>query len=184
MAMAYEYTTARYRNFYSKLLRFYPKPYHERFGESMEQTFNDLCRERREAGGEIFGFVLWSFAETSIGIIKERITFMLMQNKNIARIAIGTGLILLIPLVLTLLNPSAHVNGGHGGGWDWGPGDFIAMGALIFATGLALDFAVRKITHPVYRIIASIAIVTVLFLLWVELAVDGVSQILKLLITS
>src|SRR4029077_16900076 len=38
-------TTARYRNLYAKLLRLYPKPYRERFGEEMEQTFNDICRE-------------------------------------------------------------------------------------------------------------------------------------------
>ena len=182
--MTYEQTTARYRIFYAKLLRFYPEPYRERFGKSMEQTFNDLCRERRETGNKIFGFILWSFAETSIGIIKERIRFMNMQNKNIARIAMGTGLILLIPLVLTMFNPNAHFNGGNGGGWDWAPGDFVAMGVLLFATGLALDFAVRKITHPIYRITASIAILTTILLIWVELAVDGVSQILKLLTTS
>ena len=67
-------TTARYRNLYAKLLHLYPKPYRERFGEEMEQTFNDLCRERRKAGDGLFGFVLWVFAETSAGIIRENIT--------------------------------------------------------------------------------------------------------------
>jgi hypothetical protein len=38
----------RYRHWYAKLLRLYPKPYYERFGEGMEQTFNDLLRERAE----------------------------------------------------------------------------------------------------------------------------------------
>ena len=75
MATVYEHA-ARYRNLYAKLLRFYPKPYHERFGESMEQTFNDLCRERKEAGAGLFGFVLWLFADTLVGIIKEGIKFM------------------------------------------------------------------------------------------------------------
>ena len=39
----------------------------------MEQTFNDLCRERYEAGGGFIGFVLWTFADTLAGIIKENI---------------------------------------------------------------------------------------------------------------
>ena len=74
--MAYERAIARFRHWYAKLLRFYPKPYRERFGESMEQTFNDLCREREEAGDGLFGFVLWTFADTLAGIIKEGIKFM------------------------------------------------------------------------------------------------------------
>jgi len=74
--MAYEHATARYRQWYAKLLRFYPKPYRERFGEGMEQTFNDLCRERYKVGGGLFGFVLWVFADTLVGIIQEGIKFM------------------------------------------------------------------------------------------------------------
>ena len=98
-----------------------------------------------------------------------------MQNKNIVRIAIVVGLILLIPLVLTLLG-----SGVDGEGWNWKLGDFIVMGVLLFGTGLALDFAVRKLTNPVYRVFAVIAIVVALLLIWVELAVDRVSQALAL----
>jgi len=103
-----------------------------------------------------------------------------MQNKNTVRIAIGTGLILLIPLVLTLLNPNARIYGGGGGGWDWAPGGFVVMGALLFGTGLALDFAVWKLTNSIYRVFAVITIVVAFLLIWVELAVDGVSQAVKL----
>jgi hypothetical protein len=71
--MAYEHAAARYKRWYAKLLRFYPKPYHERFGEGMQQTFNDLCRERYNAGDELSGFVFWMFTDTITGIIKENI---------------------------------------------------------------------------------------------------------------
>jgi CDP-diglyceride synthetase len=71
--MAYDHATARYRQWYAKLLRFYPKPYRERFEAEMEQTFNDLCRERYNAGGGLSGFVLWMFTDTVAGIIKENI---------------------------------------------------------------------------------------------------------------
>jgi hypothetical protein len=72
--MANERTIARYRRWYRKLLRFYTRPYRERFTEGMEQTFNDLCRERSRAGEGLFGFVLWMFVETSAGIIREKAT--------------------------------------------------------------------------------------------------------------
>lgn len=48
--MADKHAIERYRRWYRKLLRFYAKPYRERFAESMEQTFNDLCRERAARG--------------------------------------------------------------------------------------------------------------------------------------
>ena len=61
------------RRFYKKLLRLYPRGFRDQLGESMEQTFNDLCRERYKAGDGLFGFVLWTFADTLAGIIKENI---------------------------------------------------------------------------------------------------------------
>lgn len=104
------------------------------------------------------------------------------NKNNIKRIAIVVGLILLLPLIGTLLNPSATVNGGPGGGWDWGFGDFIIMGALLFITGLAIDYAWRKINHPTYRVLAVLVIVFILLALWVELATDGVSRIIQSLL--
>ena len=70
-----------------------------------------------------------------------------MQGMRIKCITVVVGVILLIPLVLMLLDSSSHLRGGEGGGADWELGDFILMGALLFATGLAIDFAIRKITN-------------------------------------
>lgn len=94
-----------------------------------------------------------------------------MMNKNIICIVVVAGLILMVPLVLTLRNPNAHINGGGGGGWDWEPGDFIVMGALLFGTGLAIDFAIRKISKRAYRVFAVVSIVLVFLLIWAEFAV-------------
>ena len=74
--MASESFMRRYRNWYAKLLRLYPKPYRERFGEGMEQTFNDLCRERAKAKRGLFSFALWTFFETSAAIIRENATMI------------------------------------------------------------------------------------------------------------
>src|SRR5262245_32834373 len=85
--MAFEPAIERYRKLYAKLLRSYPKSYRERFAEGMEQTFNDLCRERAEAGDGLIGFVLWMFAETSTAIIRENGRSVVMQNKSMIHIA-------------------------------------------------------------------------------------------------
>jgi len=58
------------RTLYKKLLALYPRGFRERLGESMQQTFNDLCRERQTGAGW-FGFVLWTFVETAVGIVRE-----------------------------------------------------------------------------------------------------------------
>jgi len=43
--MATNVAGRRYRTWYAMLLRLYPRPFRERFGEGMAQTFHDLCRE-------------------------------------------------------------------------------------------------------------------------------------------
>ncbi len=50
--MATNVAGRRYRTWYAMLLRLYPRPFRERFGEGMAQTFHDLCREQqgRQAG--------------------------------------------------------------------------------------------------------------------------------------
>jgi len=58
---------------YRKLIAFYPDGFKQQFGESMEQTFNDLCREKVQAKQPLFGFVLWMFIETAAGIFKEHL---------------------------------------------------------------------------------------------------------------
>lgn len=85
-----------------------------------------------------------------------------MQKKNIIRIAIVTGVILLIPLMLQLMIGT----GVDGQGWNWKPGDFLVIGILLFSAGLAIDFAARKITNPTHRIFAIIAIIATFLLIW------------------
>jgi hypothetical protein len=69
---------------YRKLLVFYPRRFREQLGESMEQTFKDLYKERQTKPGRL-SFVLWMFVETAVGIIKEHV-FLIAQGaamKNI-----------------------------------------------------------------------------------------------------
>jgi len=58
--------------FYKRLISLYPPAFRERFGESMEQTFNDVCNERQEDLS--LAFVFSTFSETSVGILKENLS--------------------------------------------------------------------------------------------------------------
>ena len=80
--MATETSLRRYRSCYAKLLRLYPKPYRERFGEGLEQTFNDLCRERLKSGRALFSFALWMFLETFAAILKENANMIVKNFMN------------------------------------------------------------------------------------------------------
>jgi len=155
-------TTERYRNLYAKLLRLYRKPYRERFGEGMEQTFNDLCRERREVGDGLFGFVLWVFAETSAGIIRENIRFVLAQNitRRLIVWAVVVALILLIPLVA--MQFTSEVN--------WTLSDFVFAGVLLFGAGLTYELA-RKAGGIAYRAAVGVALAAAFLLVWINGAV-------------
>lgn len=94
--MASEAFIRRSRDWYRKLIRFYPKPYRERFGEPMEQTFTDLCRERVSRQEGLFRFALWMFIETSAAILRE-------NCNRLQRCAMNRGSTLFLRLVLSLV---------------------------------------------------------------------------------
>jgi hypothetical protein len=154
--MATEPSLGRYRKWYGKLLRLYPKSYRERFGEGMEQTFHDLCRERAKGDGRIFGFALGMFLETSVGILRENVTINIMRNRNIVRLALIVASILLVPLV---------------GGANWDLFDYVVAGALLFGTGLAYELVAKRMSNKAYRCGVGLAVGAALVLTWMNLAV-------------
>jgi hypothetical protein len=95
------------RRFYRRLLRLYPRGFQDQLGESMEQTFDDLCRERYEAGCGLFGFVLWTFADTLAGIIKENmkkenlIMMPILRNFGAVMISVVASIAILVSTYLT-----------------------------------------------------------------------------------
>jgi len=160
--MAYEHATARYRSWYALLLRLYPKPYRERFGEGMEQTFNDLCRERRAAGDGLFGFVIWMFAETSVGIIGENIIFMAMRNITKRQIVwiVVVALILMIPLVV--MQVTEEVN------WT----EAVAYSFILLAVAGTYELALALRTRNTsYRVAFGVGLGSAFLLGWVNGAV-------------
>lgn len=54
---------------------------------------------------------------------------------------------------------------------NWDYRDFIIMGIFLSVTGLVIEFLTRKIKSFNLRVILTIGILLVLFLIWAELAV-------------
>lgn len=62
---------------YRKIVALYPKPFRERFGASMEQTFRDLCAEQ-DRSAEPSLLLLWPhLADTLIGVGRENVLQMM-----------------------------------------------------------------------------------------------------------
>jgi len=163
MAMADEHAIARYRHWYRKLLRFYSRPYRERFAESMEQTFNDLCRERTTSGDGLLGFVLWVFVETSAGIIRENMSFIMMQNIT-RRLSVWAAVVALLLLFPAWANHNID-------GWNWDLFDFVWAGTVLFGAALTYELVARKGGTTAYRTAVGIACAAGLVLFWINAAV-------------
>ncbi len=97
-----------------------------------------------------------------------------MNRRPFVRPAIGTGLLLIIPLVMTILDRHRP----EGDGWHWGPLDFVVMGGLLFGAGLACELMVARVGARLHRALLGLAILCVVFAIWVELAVGGVGKLL------
>jgi hypothetical protein len=139
--MASDVAIRRYRTWYATLLRRYPLPFRERFGEGMTQTFDDLCLERRSANRGLFGFVLWIFFETSIGVIMENTTRMTQMSKTMLRVALVALGLLMVPLVASRVVE----------GWHWNAGSFVFVYFLFFGVGMAYALIARRMGAWSYK---------------------------------
>src|ERR1051325_10894047 len=139
--MRHEGRLLRHRRWYATLLRLYPKPFRERFGESMEQTFYDACRANASSGRGFFPLALWLYADTVGGIMSEHLRLLFVRHRTIARPALITACFLLIPLWGTF-----YVDG-----WNWGVRGFMAIGSFVFGAALAFELAVKGKSNKAYR---------------------------------
>ena len=80
-----------------------------------------------------------------------------MKNKRLILIIFTTIILLFIPLIA--MQFTNEVN--------WKVSDFVVAGALLIGTGLMCELVIRKVKVTKYRI----AFLTVLILIWTELAV-------------
>ncbi|MFQ5890661.1 MAG: hypothetical protein ACE5JR_11495 [Gemmatimonadota bacterium] len=88
-------------------------------------------------------------------------TVIIMQHKNIIRIALATAFILLLPLLTMQITDEVV----------WDLADFAVAGALLFGTGLTYELVARKMGSIAYRVAVGIALAAAFLLVWVNLAV-------------
>jgi hypothetical protein len=84
---------------------------------------------------------------------------------RIAPWAVSTGL-LLTPLVAMQFTEEV----------DWGVGDFVIIGALLFGACGAFELAARRTGSIAYRAGAGVALVTAFLIVWVNLAVGIIGE--------
>jgi hypothetical protein len=171
--MAPDRTIGRYRRWYARLLRLYPRPFRERFGEPMAQTFTDLIRHRTDASESFHAFALGTFAETTAGILRENMT-QLMQTNNLirwGRWVLVTAAVLAVPALAMAFNIAVPDPGQGTDGVNWGPMDFATMGVLILGSGLLFEYASSRGGSVAHKTAVGIAVAAGLFLIWVNLAV-------------
>lgn len=138
----------QYRKWYGMLLRLYPRPFRERFGEGMAQCFQDLCVERRTANRGLFGLVVWVFLETCVGAIRENAIRRTELGKTMLRVALGALALLMVPLVASRVVE----------GWNWPPRAFVMVYVLFFATGLAYALIARRMGSWAYKAGVGVAL--------------------------
>ena len=133
---------------YKRLLCLYPPEFKERLGESMQQTFHDLCQERQTQPGWS-GFVLWIFVETAIGIVSEHVSLITKgaRMKNIHAIPRSAALISSILLATAfIVAPLIYLTGNLRdamGPFSYALADFL-YGPVWAASLVTLVFMLRE----------------------------------------
>jgi hypothetical protein len=87
-------------------------------------------------------------------------------TKSILRVALATGLLLLIPLTAKLFLADMA----------WSLGDFVAAGILLFGAGLTFVLIARMGDNTAYRLAVGVAVAAGLLLVWANLAVGLVGS--------
>lgn len=88
----------------------------------------------------------------------KRIANLLTYNS--IRVVVGTGLILLVPLIAMMFTDEVN----------WTVTDFILMGALLISAGLLFTFVAGRVSAR-YRAVIAAVFIAVVLLIWAELAV-------------
>jgi hypothetical protein len=119
-------------------------------GESMGQTFNDLCHERRKQEAyRWLGFVLWIFIEIALSIIKENVCSMREGDRMKNTLAIPRSAALISAMLLAVaffVPPGIYLTGNLRdpmGPFNYAVADFLY--GPVWAAGLvSLVFMLRE----------------------------------------
>ena len=93
--------------------------------------------------------------------MKAQRTYAIWPSNYISRIALGTAVILLVPLVAMQFTDEV----------DWGIADLIVIGTLLFGAGLIYELIASKVRSRNHRIGIGILLAAAVLYIWAELAV-------------
>lgn len=138
------------------LLRLYPRPFRERFGEGMEQTFHDLCRECGDGRRRLSWLAAWIFCETLAGVVREHAMQLSQMGRTALRVALGALAALMAPLVASRVVE----------GWNWPPAAFVRVYVLFFMTGMVFVLVARRMDVWSYKAGVGVALAAGFALGW------------------
>ena len=154
--MAADVAGRRYQRWYAVLLRLYPRPFRERFGEGMAQILRDLGREHGDARWRLFWLALWIYRETLVAIVRENAIHMPQLGKTTLRVALGALAVWMLPLVASQFVED----------WHWGVGGFVRVYVFFFLTGMAIALIARRVGAWTYKAGVGVALVAGFALGW------------------
>ena len=83
------------------------------------------------------------------------------RNWDIISVFVVTALILMLPLIAMQFSEEV----------DWKPGDFLIIGVILIAAGLAFVYTARRVDDAGRRLALAAAFFVALLYVWAELAV-------------
>lgn len=86
---------------------------------------------------------------------------MIILNKRLLMIGLGTLMLLSIPLIAMQFTNEVQ----------WSLFDFMVAGALVFGTGFLIELIIRNVNKKRNRILMTIVAIAALVLVWLEMAV-------------
>ena len=164
---------------YKKLLSLYPQGFREGLGESMQQTFNDLYREKKTED-RVFSFMVWTFAETAAGIVKEHALLItegatmktMISNPRLAPVI--SFILCVLPFMILEWATRSNLPRSNASPMLW-----VVLWLLSTGFIAALMLIVRNLRRAENRFIAnpfslllSVVFVSVFAWLWVALVID------------
>lgn len=84
-----------------------------------------------------------------------------MEVRRIIRVALITGLLLLVPFIAMQFTDEVN----------WTAGDFVVMGTLLLVVGLVFELIVRRVKDKDRRFVAAVVLLLAFLYVWAELAV-------------
>lgn len=89
-----------------------------------------------------------------------------MLKQKLLKVALWSGVLLLIPLVIQLTVGT----GIDGQGWNWKPGDFVFAWVVWFAAGASYQLLASRTNNPDRKIMYGVIVFVMLAIFWVGAA--------------